>query len=87
MLMGPCTRRIVTKMLRNRGYSLHETAYKKDKGIVKLYMYDRWADPMLFPIGEYMNGFEPNWAAVYDRAMARHLHLKSNKSRYRLKDD
>jgi hypothetical protein len=83
-LMGPCTRRIVQAMLRNRGWLLQETALKKDHGIVKLYMFDRWADPAMVKIGEHLKGFEPNWAAVYDRAMAHHLDTKHSHSRYGL---
>lgn len=83
-LVGPCTRKILQTMLRNRRYELQETALKKDHGIVKLYMLDCWANPMLFLIGEYLRGYEPDWGAVYDRAMARHLETKRNRSRYRL---
>jgi hypothetical protein len=28
---------------------------------------------MLFKIGEYRDGEKPDWAAIYDAAMARHL--------------
>lgn len=68
----PATRGLVRKMLRNRRYSLEETRYKKDKGLVKVYMVDPWADPMMFQIGEYYEGREPDWDAIYDAAMDRH---------------
>ena len=69
----PCTRSLVSRMLRNRGYRLEVTSYKKDKGLHKVYMFDAWADPMLFKIGEYRDGEKPDWAAMYDAAMARHV--------------
>ena len=78
----PCTRAIVGRMLRNRGYRLEITRYKKDKGLVKVYMLDPWADPMMFKIGEYPEGDEPDWAGMYDAAMERHLETKENGTLY-----
>lgn len=72
----PVTRKLLQTMLRYRHYSLEETRYKKDKGLVKVYMFDSWADPMAFQIGSYQEGEEPDWAAMYDAAMARHLENK-----------
>lgn len=77
-----CTRLKVAQMLRNRGYQLHETRYRRDRGLVRVYMADSWADPMLFQIGQYREGEASDWAAVYDAAMARHLHTKANHNRY-----
>ena len=78
----PCTRGLVSRMLRNRGYKLQITSYKKDKGLRKVYMYDPWADPMLYKIGEYHKDEKPDWAAMYDAAMERHLETKESGSRY-----
>jgi hypothetical protein len=69
-------------MLRNRGYRLEETRFRRDRGLVRIYMADPWADPMLFQIGEYREGDAIEWAAVYDAAMTRHLETKANHSRY-----
>jgi hypothetical protein len=77
-----CTRGLVSRMLRNRGYRLEITAYKKDKGLHKVYVYDPWADPMMVKIGEYQKGEEPDWEAMYDAAMALHLDRKANGTRY-----
>lgn len=78
----PCTRAVVGRMLRNRGYRLQITRFKKDRGLAKVYMFDRWADPMMFKIGEYQEGEEPDWAAMYDAAMERHLEAKEDGTRY-----
>lgn len=78
----PCSRKVVAAMLRSRRYSLLETRYRKDKGVVKLYMYDSWADPMQVHIGEFCDGQEPDWGAVYDAAMAVHEGRKSARNRY-----
>lgn len=78
----PCTRGLLSRMLRNRGYRLEITSYKKDKGLHKVYMFDPWAEPMLFKIGEYWKGKEPDWHAMYDKAMARHLETKTEGTRY-----
>ena len=86
-LWEPCTRKVVAAMLRNRGYQLHETRYKKDKGLVRVYMFDRWADPMMFLIGEYWDGEEPDWAMIYDAAIDRHLETKAEGTRYGISDD
>ena len=81
-----CTRTIVSRMLRNRGYRLESTRLKKDKGLVKVYMCDPWADPMMFKIGEFQSGDEPDWGAIYDAAMERHLETKENGTRYGERD-
>lgn len=73
-------------MLRNRHYKLEETRYKKDKGLVKVYMYDTWADPMFVKIGEYQEGSEPDWSAIYDAAMAWHLQTKREGTRFGPRD-
>jgi len=69
----PCARRHLAAMLRGRSYRLHETRYKKDRGLVRVYMYDPWADPMLVLIGEYLAGEHPDWGVMYDAAMEVHL--------------
>ena len=81
-LAEPCTRELLARMLRNRGYRLEETTYKKDKGTHKVYMHDRWADPMSVKIGEYRKGDEPNWEVMYDAAMALHIERKRGGTRY-----
>lgn len=81
-LTEPCTRNLVARMLRYRDYRLEITSYKKDKGLHKVYMFDSWADPMMVQIGEYQDGEEPDWSAIYDAAMAVHLERKANASRY-----
>jgi hypothetical protein len=78
----PCARRHLAAMLRGRGYRLEETRYKKDRGLVKVYMYDPWADPMLVMIGQYVVGEQPDWSVMYDAAMDIHLERKANGSRY-----
>ncbi len=40
------------------------------------------ADPMMVLIGEYQTGETPDWAAMYDAAMAHHLETKANGNRY-----
>lgn len=81
-LTEPCTRALLVRMLRNRGYRLEITAYKKDKGLHKVYVFDSWADPMLVQIGIYQKGEEPDWEAMYDAAMALHLDRRLNGTRY-----
>lgn len=78
----PCTRRLLGSMLRNRGYKLSETRFKKDKGLVRVYMYDSWADPAMVLIGEYWTDETPDWAVMYDAAMAQHLETKADGTRY-----
>ncbi|WP_198371140.1 hypothetical protein [Roseomonas rosulenta] len=81
-LIERCTRELLARMLRQRRYRLEITTYKKDKGLHKVYMYDPWAEPMMIKIGEYYEGDEPDWEAMYDAAMALHLERKANRSRY-----
>lgn len=80
----PVTRVTVQKMLRQRNYRLQETRLKKDMGVVKVYMVDPWADPMMFQIGEYHEDEEPDWDLMYDTAMERHL---ENKELGRVRDE
>jgi hypothetical protein len=81
-LAEPCTRGLVARMLRNRGYRLEITANKKDRGLHTVYMYDPWADPMMVKLGEYWKGNEPDWDTIYDAAMELHLERKADGSRY-----
>lgn len=81
-LLEPCTKGFLGRMLRNRGYKLEVTQYKKDKGLTRVYMYDPWADPALVQIGSYEKGERPDWAAMYDEAMYLHLERKRDGTRY-----
>ncbi|MBO9352870.1 hypothetical protein GG851_02605 [Bordetella petrii] len=81
-LNQPYTRALVTKMLRNRDYLLQITSLKKDKGLRRVYVFDRQADPMLVQVGTFHEGTEPDWEAIYDAAMALHLERKRTGTRY-----
>lgn len=75
-LTEPCTRGLVGQMLRNRGYRLEIAKYKKDRGLVRVYLYDRSAGPTMVQLGTYQTGDQPDWGSMYDAGMAYHLEMK-----------
>ena len=81
-LSSDCDRKTVGSMLANRRYRLEETRYRKDKGLVRVFMFDPWAEPMMVQIGEYQDGDQPDWDAVYDAAMHIHEERKISRNRY-----
>jgi hypothetical protein len=80
-LSAPCTRGTLGKMLRSRQWRLEVSTYTEDQGFTRVFMADRWSDPQHVQIGMYGTDASPDWAAMYDAAMAYHLSRLGNRFR------